>query len=62
MVWHHVEIARWVGVLIIDGGGNAVPSNESARSAASMASRADVHNNLWSRLRECDVHDRRTLV
>jgi hypothetical protein len=25
MVWHHVEIARWVGVLIIDGRRNPLP-------------------------------------
>ena len=25
MIWHHVEIARWIGVLIIDGRRNPLP-------------------------------------
>ncbi len=42
MVWHHVEIARWVGVLIIDGRRNPLPiQRKCAKRRFDCARRAE---------------------
>ena len=42
MVWHHVEIARWIGVLIIDGRRNPLPiQRKCAKRRFDCAGRAE---------------------